>query len=221
MKKLIVKKMEKRILTVLVIMTVFAGSICAQGGLIDNRKKIQVGVKAGMNYSNVYDTKGEEFKSSAKAGFAGGLFLSIPIGAFIGIQPEMLLSQKGFHATGRILGSAYDFTRTTTYIDVPLFLAIKPAGFLTLLVGPQFSYLLKQKNVFENGITTVQQESEFENDNIRKNTLCFIGGVDINLNHFIIGARAGWDSMNNNGDGTATTPRYKNTWLQGTIGIRF
>ena len=113
------------------------------------------------------------------------------------------------------------FTRTTNYIDVPLFLAIKPVSFLTLLVGPQFSYLLKQKDVFANGATTILQENEFENENIRKNTLCFIGGVNINVSHLVIGARAGWDSMNNNGNGTSTTPRYKNTWLQATVGFRF
>lgn len=193
----------------------------AQSNSEDGRQKVQAGIKAGINYSNVYDSKGDEFKANAKVGFAGGVFFSIPLGKYLGIQPEVLFSQKGFQATGRLLGSSYDFTRTSNYIDVPLFLAIKPVRFLTLLVGPQFSYLLKQKDVFANGIGTVQQQQEFQNDNIRKNTLCFIGGADINISHLIIGGRVGWDSMNNNGDGTSSTPRYKNTWLQATLGIRF
>ena len=211
----------KNILTLLPVIAVFSTIGHAQSSSEDRREKIQFGIKAGINYSNVYDTKGDEFRATAKAGVAAGIFLGIPLGRYLGIQPEVLFSQKGFQATGRLLGSTYDFTRTTNYIDIPLFLAIKPVKFLTLLAGPQFSYLLKQKDVFANGATTVLQEKEFENDNIRKNTLCFIGGVNINLSHFIIGARAGWDSMNNNGDGTSTTPRYKNTWLQGTVGLRF
>jgi hypothetical protein len=212
--------MKNLLLLLLIIASAFTISH-AQGSSDDGREKIQVGIKAGVNYSNVYDSKGDQFNANAKVGLAAGVFLGIPLGKYVGIQPEVLFSQKGFQATGTILGSSYDFTRTTNYIDVPLFLAIKPVSFLTLLVGPQFSYLLKQKDVFANGATTILQENEFENENIRKNTLCFIGGVNINVSHLVIGARAGWDSMNNNGNGTSTTPRYKNTWLQATVGFRF
>jgi hypothetical protein len=49
--------------------------------------------------------------------------------------------------------------------------------------------------------------------------LGFIGGVDVNVGKVIIGARAGWDIQNNNGDGTSTNPRYKNAWTQATIGF--
>lgn len=147
--------------------------------------------------------------------------MSIPIGTYFGIQPELLFSQKGFQATGRILGSTYKFTRTTSYIDVPLLFLIKPSEFISLVVGPQYSYLIKQTDVFANASTSIDQETEFENDNVRKNTLCFTGGVDINMKHIVLSGRAGWDIQNNNGDGTSTTPRYKNVWYQATIGYRF
>jgi Outer membrane protein beta-barrel domain len=187
----------------------------------ESRDRFVLGLKVGANYSNVYDAQGEAFNADPKYGFASGLFVSIPLGSFIGVQPEILFSQKGFTATGKILGSDYGFTRTTSYIDVPLLLAIKPIEFLTIVAGPQYSYLLQQKDVFTNGTTTVLQEQEFKNDDIRKNTLCLTGGIDINLSHFVIGARAGWDIQNNNGNGTSTTPRYKNAWLQATVGYRF
>jgi len=187
----------------------------------DYRKKFMVGLKAGANSSNVYDAQGEAFIATPKYGFAGGVFLSIPIGKYLGIQPEILYSQKGFKATGNLLGSPYELTRTTSFIDVPLLLAIKPARFITLLAGPQFSYLVKQKDVFSNSSSTTQQEQVFNNDNIRKNILCFLGGVDFNFNHLVLGARAGWDLKNNNGNDTSTTPRYKNAWLQATVGVRF
>jgi hypothetical protein len=185
------------------------------------QEQLAFGLKVGTNYSNVYDSEGEEFDANAKFGLAAGAFLSIPIGKFLGIQPEVLFSQKGFKATGRMLGSTYDLKRTTNYIDVPLLVAIKPIKAITLLAGPQFSYLLKQKDTFSNETTNFQQEQEFKNDNIRKNTLCFIGGLDFNLEHTVISARAGWDLSNNNGDGTSTTPRYKNAWVQATVGYRF
>ena len=184
-------------------------------------ERILVGLKAGANFSNVYDTKGEEFDASGKMGLAAGAFLSIPIGKYIGVQPEILISQKGFKAKGNLLGASYDLTRTTTYIDVPLLFAVKPVGFVTLLAGPQYSYLMRQKYTFENASSSIEQEEEFINDNIRKNTLAFLAGVDVNLEHFVVGVRVGWDIVNNNGDGSSTTPRYKNTWVQGTLGYRF
>ena len=182
---------------------------------------VAVGVKVGTNYSNVYDSEGEDFEADAKFGLAAGMFVSIPLGKYLGIQPEVLFSQKGFKGTGSMFGSSYDLTRTTNYIDVPLLVAIKPTSSFTLLAGPQFSFLMKEKTVFTNSNTTLEQEREFDNDNIRKNTLCFIGGFDVNLDHTVIGLRAGWDLSNNNGNGTSSTPRYKNVWGQLTLGYRF
>lgn len=183
-------------------------------------EQLHFGLKVGANVSNIYDSQGEEYDASAKVGLAGGAFLSIPLGAYLGIQPEVLFSQKGFVATSTILGADVTMTRTTNYIDVPLFLAIKPNEMLTLLVGPQYSFLTKQNDKFTNPIADFEVNEDFETDNIRKNTLCLVGGVDFNLSNFVIGARVGMDMFNNNGDGTTTTPRYKNVWAQATVGFR-
>jgi hypothetical protein len=207
----------KKIILLTLAITLMVYNIKAQENNRDFRNKLQVGMKIGFNYSNVYDTQGEAFNTDPKIGLVAGGFLSIPIGKYLGFQPEILFSQKGFHATGRVLTIPYELTRTTNFIDVPLLFQLKPASFITLVAGPQFSFLLKQKDEFAN--TT--QEEEFKNDNIRKNILCFLGGADLNLNHVVLGARVGWDIQNNNGDGTSTTPRYKNVWYQATIGFKF
>ena len=187
----------------------------------DNREKLFFGLKVGTNYSNVYDSQGEDFVADAKFGLAGGAFVSIPIGSFFGIQPEVLFSQKGYKSTGTFLGSSYSMTRTTDYLDIPLFVVIKPIENVSILFGPQFSYLMKQKDDFTGGTITATQEETYTNDNYRKNTFCLTGGADLNIDHLVIGLRAGWDVENNNGDGTTTTPRYKNMWYQATIGYRF
>ncbi|MGZ3932623.1 MAG: porin family protein [Bacteroidia bacterium] len=187
----------------------------------DFRERLTFGLKAGANYSNVYDSQGESFHANPKIGLATGVFLAIPIGKYLGIQPEVLFSQKGFQATGRILNDTYNITRTTNYLDMPLLFAIKPSEFLTILAGPQFSYLLSQSDAFANASTSIAQEQEFENDKLRKNTLCLVGGVDLTLKHFVLGARAGIDVQSNNGNQSSTTPRYKNVWLQATVGYRF
>lgn len=211
----------KKIL-LLLIAVIVSGNISAQEELrIDYRERFMVGVKLGANYSNVYDTQGERFQADPKFGLATGIFFAIPISKFIGLQPEVLFSQKGFKAQGIFMGSSYSLTRTTNYLDIPLLFAVKAGSFITLVAGPQYSYLISQKNTFENATTTIEQEREFDNDNIRRNMFCFTGGLDITLKHIVLGARAGWDIQENRGDGTSTTPRYKNMWYQATFGYRF
>lgn len=207
----------KKLFLMTAIIVVVAGQTYAQ----QTRDEISFGFKIGTNYANVYDSQGEKFTADGKFGLAAGAFLSLPLGKFIGIQPEILYSEKGFTGSGSFLGSNYNVTRTTTYIDIPLLLAIKPISFLTILAGPQYSFLIKQNNNFSSSLATVDQQKIFDNDNIRKNVLGLTGGLDINFSSFVIGARAGWDVQNNNGDGTSTTPRYKNAWYQATIGFRF
>lgn len=209
----------KKILLFLTVATLSI-SLCEAQVAVNSRKKFQFGLKGGSNFSNIYDSNGEDFDAEGKFGWVGGVFIAIPVGSFLGIQPEILFSQKGYKQTGAFLGSNYELTRTTDYIDIPLLLSIKPVNFLTIQLGPQFSFLTKQKDVFTNALSTIEQEKQFKNDNIRKNTLCAVGGLDINLNRLVIGARAGWDIQDNNGNGSSTNPRYKNVWLQATLGFR-
>ncbi|MES2565846.1 MAG: porin family protein [Bacteroidota bacterium] len=192
----------------------------AQESTTDLRKRILFGVKAGANSSNVYDSEGQEFRADSKIGFAGGAFLAIPFNKYLGLQPELLYSQKGFRATGSFLGSPYKFTRTTTYIDVPVLLALKVSEFFTIVAGPQYSYLIEQRDVFVSSLASSEQQTQFENDNIRNSTLCATGGLDITMKHIVLSARAGCDLQNNNGNGASTAPRYKNMWYQATIGYR-
>jgi hypothetical protein len=208
----------KKIILIIVVITLLANILSAQNNNTDLRGNLQFGLKAGANFSNVYDSKNQEFNSDFKVGFAAGAFLTIPIGKYIGLQPEILFSQKGYKATGTFLTMGYKFTHTVDYIDVPLLFAIKPSAYVTLLAGPQYSFLVKQKDVFTSGSFTADQEQTFQND---RSVLCFLGGIDFNLNQFVLSARAGWDLQNNNGDGTSTNPRYKNVWYQATIGFKF
>ena len=89
------------------------------------------------------------------------------------------------------------------------------------MAGPQYSFLFEQKDEFDNGFLTDPQEQEFKNESIRRNTVCFLGGFDINVNHIVLGARVGFDLLSNIGNSTSTTPHYKNVWYQATLGFRF
>lgn len=186
----------------------------------DDRNMPAFGVKAGINRSNVWDEQGQDFQADARTGFVGGAFLIVPLGTFLGLQPEILLSQKGLQGSGTLLTVPYSFNRTTTYIDVPLMVQIKPLEMLSIVGGPQYSFLLRERNVYSFGGNNVVLEEAFDNDNIRKNLLGFIIGLDFSVDHLVISGRAGWDFLNNHGDGSSSTPRYKNQWLQFTVGFK-
>ncbi len=212
--------MKKSIFLAVVYLSI-AYSATAQTETTDDREQMHIGIKAGINYSNVYDTESKDFTADGKVGFAGGVFLSIPIGKFIGVQPEVQYSQKGFTGKGTILGSAYTFTRSTDYIEVPILFMIKPIAPLALVLGPQFSFLTKRTDTFTNAIFTESQQQEFNNENVRKNILGVVVGADFTFTNILVGVRGTWDIQNNNGDGTSNTPRYKNAVLQATVGLRF
>jgi hypothetical protein len=186
----------------------------------DSREVLRFGAKAGFNISNVWDSKGQEFQADPKAGIAAGLFAGLPIGKFFGLQPEIMLSRKGFKGSGTLLGSSYSFSRTTTFLDIPLQVQLKPVKYIKLLAGPQFSYLLNQKNKYTFGTNSIEQEKEFNNDNARKYILGFTLGGDLIYEQLVLFGRLGWDFQANNGDGTTLTPRYKNQWIQFTVGIQ-
>jgi hypothetical protein len=207
-------------ITVASIMLFTVNNVQGQGLTDERRDKLEFGVKAGANISNVWDARNDEFTADSKAGLAAGVFLGIPIGQILGVQPEILFSQKGFQASGSILSMPYSFKRTTSFIDIPLQLQIKPTNFLTLLMGPQFSYLIKKTDEYTFNDNSTELEQEFENDNIRKNILGFVAGADAIYKNFVLSGRVGWDFQNNNGDGTSLTPRYKNQWLQFTVGFK-
>jgi hypothetical protein len=216
---------KKIFFTTLLISAAIAGRSYAQENQAadtrDFNDKITAGLKIGANISTVYDRSGDQFNTNALVGVAGGGFISIPVVRYISFQPEVLFSQKGFHATGRILDRNYEITRTTSYIDVPLLFALVPNRFVTLLIGPQYSYLAHQRDVFTNATTGIDQQQLFLDDDARKHTLCFTGGVDLNFNHITFGTRSGIDMLNNKNNKSSATPGYKNDWLQFTLGYRF
>jgi hypothetical protein len=107
--------MKKQIITIAAVV-LMVGNLSAQNDN-DTRNLLHVGVKAGMNISNMFDSQNEEYQADPKIGFVGGIFVSIPIiDKTIGIQPEVLYSQKGFSAIGNILGADVSFKRTTNYL---------------------------------------------------------------------------------------------------------
>lgn len=106
-------------IVVLVFISV-AYNLVAQDEETDNREKFQFGLRAGVNSSNAYNSRTDEFRTDSKLGFAGGGFFRIPMTKYLRLQPETLLSQKGIKGEVTFLGMNYNFIRTTTFIELVL-----------------------------------------------------------------------------------------------------
>jgi hypothetical protein len=211
------KKVTKNLALAMVILA--TGLASAQDTTSDDRDQMRFGFKAGANFSNVYDEEGQDFVADGKVGVAAGVFAQIPFGKLFGFQPEAIYSQKGFKAKGSVLGFNYDYTRTSTYLDIPLLFQVKPSSYFTIVAGPQFSYLLETKNEFNNTSSTV--EEDINGDNYKKNIFGFVIGADANFNNLVLSGRLGWDISKSDADGNSEKPRYKNQVIQVTLGYRF
>lgn len=181
---------------------------------MDAREELKVGIKAGINYSNVYSESGDDYVADGKVGFAGGVFVSIPLSQLIGIQPELLYSQKGFKTEGTF----FDGKVTSNHLDLPVHLQIKPTENISLLVGPQLSYLLSTKYEID-GLSLVDEE-DLEDENNRA-TFGISAGVDFTVQNFLISARGSWDLSKFNKDNSTSDINYKNQLFQITLGYRF
>jgi hypothetical protein len=74
----------KNTLKIVALSAVFAFNVQAQEGK-EFGEELTFGIKAGANFSNVYDTKGEDFRADGKLGLAAGAFFAIPLGKTIGV----------------------------------------------------------------------------------------------------------------------------------------
>lgn len=198
-----------------------ASPIFAQTDNDTYRNKVSLGFKGGTNFANIFDADSESFENDFRVGLAAGMFLQIPLGDLLGIHPEIMFSQKGFKGDGSLFGVDYEFSRTSNFIDVPLMVALKPSSRVTLLAGPQFSYLLSTTEDITADDLGVEIIEEFDNQDLRNNILGFAAGIDININQIVIGLRASWDLTNNSSDGSSEAIRYRNMIYQVTAGFRF
>jgi hypothetical protein len=112
-----------------IILGVFAlfvfGNVTAQG--------LDLGVKAGVNFSNITDASG----LSNRTGFVAGVFLGGKFNDNIGIQGELLYSQQGAEFE---LG---DFD--LDYVNVPILLKYYVKNGLNIQLGPQFGVIVNDE----------------------------------------------------------------------------
>jgi hypothetical protein len=187
----------------------------------EKTNSLNFGLRAGANFSNIIKDGDNNFSSGIKAGFNAGAFLEIPVVNGFSIQPELQFSQKGYTASGSFLGSAYEYKTTTNFIEIPVLARFSPSKDFAIIAGPQFSFLTSTKTKFSSGTAVYENTVNEDNNNLRKNILGGILGIEAVSNNVVFGLRYNLDFQANNGDGTNSTPKYKNQVLGLSIGFRF
>lgn len=98
-------------------------------------QEIDLGIKAGANFSKISDIE----YLSQRTGFQAGVFAGIKFNDNVGVQADILYSQQGGE-------SEFDATKfDLNYVNVPIVLKIYLIKGLNLQVGPQFGFIVKDE----------------------------------------------------------------------------
>ena len=132
-----------------------------------------LGIKAGPNFASQNSSGGDpgfepDFKNITA--LHAGIYMNYFFGETIGIQPEILFSQKGSKVQD------IDLENKLTYIDIPILLRFQFLEILNIHAGPQFSFLTSAKSVYSGGSFDIK-------DDLRslETSLAFGAGVDLPL----------------------------------------
>jgi hypothetical protein len=114
-------------------------------------QKIQLGIKAGGVISGFYDSEIEVISSAQvgssrtlipRAGFEIGIASNILMKRILYFSPEIKFITKGGATLGVNYPDINDFRLKSNYLSLPLLFKIKPIKWLSIEIGPEFSYLL-------------------------------------------------------------------------------
>lgn len=146
-------------------------------------QKLHLGVTAG---ANLYKITGRSFDEKTQAGFSAGVYGEYSLNRIMGIQTELLWSQLRAK-TGDQFSQIYPGVGISgadvylNYISLPVMFAFKPTPELSILIGPQYSYLVNQ--------TSGLLISGNEKDAFKKSEVSLVFGGQLNLGKIKIGAR--------------------------------
>ena len=120
-----------------------AGTVTAQD--------VKFGVKLGMNVSSINGSQANNLDS--KTGFLFGVTSEVSLSNKFSLQPELLFSQQGAK-------SKDVYTYDLNYVSLPIMAKYYIVDAFSVEAGPQFSFLVKDELIPENGSQTVNTNAE-------------------------------------------------------------
>ncbi|MBS7232213.1 PorT family protein [Flavobacterium psychroterrae] len=140
-------------------------------------QKVKIGLKAGLNISNLAIDE-SELNSSGKTGFTAGIMVEIPIVKNFSLQPEVLYSQQGTKSSffdPDVTNSNYKSTIDLNYLNIPVMLKYYVLKGLSVQAGPQIGILLKANNKYQDNFLGYENQESF-------NLKDYSSGIDTSVN---------------------------------------
>jgi outer membrane protein OmpA-like peptidoglycan-associated protein len=154
--------MKRKTLLLFAICATMAATVFAQ-----TNRRVSGGITAGANYS--YLNSGDENASynydwKWKFGPVGGIYLNLPIGNTVSLEPSLLYSQMGGKYNFTDNTGTYKWTQNLGYISVPVPLKINAGNSFAVLLGPQFDFLVgaRIKDANDNKVKNENNFKQFD-----------------------------------------------------------
>jgi len=171
------------------------------------------GVKAGLNFSNIYGDDAEN--NNALMGFAIGGYAVFQYNDNITLHPELYYTGKGFHWDYSMFGYSEEWDTKFSYLEIPVLCGyhFQPDNKWdpTLLLGPYLGFLLSAEN-----------DGEDVKDDLKSMDFGLGIGFSVKGDKFTFNLRDSWglgSIDNDNEDGYIAD--IKNTNMQLIVGYSF
>ena len=184
----------------------------------------KVGVKGGVNFTNLYvDDVDDE---NMKAGLNLGLFAKFPVTKGFSIQPELLYSNKGAKLTydlPNILGGDGEYRFNLHYVELPVMAVINVVKNFNIHAGPYVSYLADANLTRLDDDNDINVITELEADNFNRIDYGLAGGIGFDFQNLTLGARYnyGLREIGESGFSGEVTRNSKNSVINVYLGIAF
>jgi len=189
----------------------------------ENSLSPKIGIKAGVNLSNLYIDNVED--ENMKVGLNAGVFAKIPLTKGFSIQPELLDSSKGTKATyDNILVGQGEYRFNLNYVELPVLAVINLSKNINIHAGPYVSYLAAAniKDLDSDG--TEHNVTDLKADNFNRFDYGLAGGIGFDFQNFTVGARYNYGLHDVGKSGTLSgelTKDSKNSNVSFYIGLGF
>lgn len=177
---------------------------------------VRFGLKAGVNFANVIVSPRPGNLVNGRTDFHAGLFVDIPLTEKVSFQPEVQYSRQGFKVVDGF-GNV-----TMNMINVPLLLKLHVTPGVSVVAGPQISYLANARIGLNNWFAVNY------NDAFRRTGIEGVAGLEFETGDFVIGGRYVYGFSNMNKDFSFTDNmslndifQLRNSTVQLSVGYKF
>jgi hypothetical protein len=149
---------------------------------------LRVGVKGGINLSNFrVDDVGD---NNMKVGLNLGLFAKLPVSPSFSIQPELLYSSKGSKLKyDNFIQGEGEYRFNLNYLEMPVLGVFHIGKNFNIHAGPYVAFLASSNIKDMNDDGTIEGVKDIDVDNFNRFDYGLSGGIGVDINGFIAGAR--------------------------------